>query len=341
MKIRWPAEWEKQDAVLLAWPHEKTDWAQRLCQVRRTFLEIVRHISRFEKVLIVAPDIGEIRRELLTAQIEVEKISVANITTNDTWARDFGPIGVVDNGRNVLLDFIFNGWGGKYPASLDNRITQRLYEMGLFPHALRQQVDMVLEGGSIETDGSGTLLTTSRCLLNPNRNPGLGQKMIESRLVKRLGIKRCLWLNEGFLIGDDTDAHIDILARFCSEDTIAYTTCNEKKDPHFEPLRRMEQELRRFRKHDGSAYRLIPLPVPRPQFDEKGERLAASYANFLIINSAVLVPLYQDEQDRTALKRLEQAFPNREIIGIDCRELIRQGGSLHCMTMQLPAGIMI
>jgi agmatine deiminase len=339
MFYRWPAEWEKQYGVLLAWPHEKTDWAPRLFQVRRTFLELARHISCFEKILVVGPNVEEIRRELISAEINSDLFTLIASPTNDTWARDFGPVTVLENGNAVLFDFTFNGWGGKYPGSLDNQITEKLYEKGLFPKATRQHIPMVLEGGSIESDGNGTLLTTSQCLLNPNRNPEMKRKDIENRLAALLGIENFLWLNEGFLIGDDTDAHVDILARFCTEDTIAYTTCDEKGDMHFEPLRKMENELKGFKRRNGEPYRLIPLPIPRPQYNEKGERLAASYANFLIINQAVLVPIYQDEKDRTALKRLGQAFPGREIIGIDCRELIRQGGSLHCMTMQFPAGV--
>jgi len=338
LTVHWPAEWEKQYGVLLAWPHEKSDWAPYLPSVRRTFLEIARHISRFENILIIAPEVEEVRHELLAVGVAPERAPVFSVPSNDTWARDFGPITVFENGQAVLLDFVFNGWGGKFPAFLDNKITEKLSEQGRFRHAKRRAVDMVLEGGSIETDGQGTLLTTTRCLLNPNRNPQLGQKEIENRLAVLLGIDRFLWLREGFLAGDDTDAHVDILARFCAEDTIAYTICEDKGDIHYQSLRRMEKELQSLKRRNGAPYHLIPLPIPRPQYDEKGGRLAASYANFLIINGAVLVPLYADENDRTAMERLGQAFPGQETIGIDCRELIRQGGSLHCMTMQLPAG---
>ena len=337
--MRWPAEWEKQYGILLAWPHEKSDWAPRIHQVRRTFLEIACQISRYEKILVVAPEIEPVRAKLLAAGIPSERASVFAAPSNDTWARDFGPITVFENGQAVLLDFVFNGWGGKFQASLDNKITGQLSSQGCFTNAERRAKNMVLEGGSIETDGQGTLLTTAQCLLNPNRNPGLCRKDIENRLASHLGIDRFLWLEEGFLAGDDTDAHVDILARFCAEDTIAFTACDDKGDVHYQPLHRMEKELQNFRRRNDLPYRLVPLPIPRPQYNEKGERLAASYANFLIINEAVLVPLYADENDRTAMESLRQAFPGREVIGIDCRELIRQGGSLHCMTMQLPAGI--
>ncbi|MBN2429438.1 MAG: agmatine deiminase family protein [Deltaproteobacteria bacterium] len=339
MTARWPAEWERQWGVLLAWPHENSDWAPRLDQARKTFLEIAYHINRFENILVIAPEITSVRNELLVAGCSPERTTFIAVPCNDTWARDFGPITVFEKGKAVLLDFVFNGWGGKFPACLDNQITGQLFEQGCFPDANLEAADLVLEGGSIETDGQGTLLTTSKCLLNPNRNPDLNRKKIESKLSSFLGIKRFLWLHEGFLAGDDTDAHVDILARFCNENTIAYTACDDRKDTHYQPLKRMEKELKDFRKQDGEPYRLIPLPMPGAQYDEKGERLAATYANFLIINEAVLAPIYEDENDQKALARLAEAFTGREIIGIDCRELIRQGGSLHCMTMQLPAGL--
>ena len=339
MLYRWPAEWEKQCGVLLAWPHENSDWAPRLSQVRRTFLDMACQISQFENILVVAPKVAPVRAELLAAGIAPERAAIFAAPSNDTWTRDFGPITVFEKGQAVLLDCVFNGWGRKFPASLDNEITRQLFEQGCFPKAKRQAVDMVLEGGSIETDGRGTLLTTAQCLLNPNRNPGLSQKDIENQLAAFLGIDRFFWLQEGFLVGDDTDAHVDILARFCAEDAIAHTICDDKGDIHYQPLKRMEKELQGFKRRNDAPYRLVPLPIPRPQYNEKGERLAASYANFLIINEAVLVPQYTDENDRTALERLRQAFPGRKIIGIDCRELIRQGGSLHCMTMQIPAGL--
>jgi agmatine deiminase len=237
------------------------------------------------------------------------------------------------------MDFGFNGWGGKFPAALDNQVTRQVFRQGWFQNAGLKTVDLVLEGGSIETDGRGTLLSTAQCLLNPNRNPRLSQKEIESNLSSFLGLNRFLWLHQGFLAGDDTDAHVDILARFCSEEVIAYTACDDRSDLHFRPLQKMEAELQCFKTRSGESYRLVPLPLPRAQYDEKGTRLAANYANFLIINDAVLVPFYADENDSRILERLGEVFPGREMIGIDCRELIRQGGSLHCMTMQLPTGM--
>jgi agmatine deiminase len=339
MTVRWPAEWERQWGVLLAWPHENSDWAPRLSQVRQTFLEIAFHISRFENILVVAPETGPVRNELLAAGCPPGKTTVVAAPCNDTWSRDFGPITVWENGRHVLMDFVFNGWGGKFPAALDNQVAEKLFHQGCFQSADLKTVNLVLEGGSIETDGRGTLLTTAQCLLHSNRNPRLSQKELENMLSSSLGIDRFLWLHQGFLAGDDTDAHVDILARFCSEEVIAYTSCDDRSDIHFRPLQKMEKELQRFRTRSGGFYRLVPLPIPRAQYDEKGARLAAGYANFLIINDAVLVPFYADENDSRILERLGEVFPGREMIGIDCRELIRQGGSLHCMTMQLPTGM--
>jgi len=237
----------------------------------------------------------------------------------------------------MLLDFRFNGWGGKFPCELDDRITARLHESGAFGSTPREPFDLILEGGSIETDGLGTLLTTAECLLHPNRN-GLDRASLERRLTETLGFTRYLWLRHGHLAGDDTDSHIDTLARFCDSRTIAYQGCADPADPHHEPLRAMAAELRAFRTPGGQPYRLIELPLPAARRDEKGDRRPAGYANFLILNGAVLVPTYGDPLDAIALERLGPCFPDREVIGIPCATLIRQGGSLHCATMQLPAG---
>ena len=340
MNIRLPAEWEEQDAVLLAWPHGETDWRYRLRAAQSTFLDIIRRILSFERVVVVAPDVDELRRKIMAAELPLARLVLCEVSTDDTWARDFGPITVFGDGRPLLVDFEFNGWGGKFAAEKDNQITQALHRQGIFlPHPLISP-GLVFEGGSIDTDGEGTLLTTERCLLNPNRNPWLTKAALEERMNQLLGIGRFLWLRHGFLAGDDTDAHVDILARFCSPEVIAYSSCDNEKDEHFEELKRMEEELSAFRNPAGKPYRLIPLPIPAPRFDDSGRRLAACYANFLIINRAVLAPIYQDPRDEVALARLRECFPGREVIGIDCRELILQGGSLHCVTMQLPKGVL-
>lgn len=340
MKPRLPAEWEIQDGVLMAWPHEGTDWAYMLDDVRPVFTEIIRQITRFEKVLLTTPHAASTAEYLKNAGVDLGNVIISEIPNNDTWARDFGPITVVYNNKPVLLDFGFNGWGLKFPANLDNQISKSLKQHGLLLPNLNT-IGLVMEGGSLESDGLGTILTTAECLLSPNRNPQLDKSEIEQALASLVGAKRVLWLTNGYLAGDDTDSHIDTLARICPNNTIVYQACDQPLDEHFEPLKLMERELQAFTAPDGSSYRLIALPWPKARFDEQAHRLPATYANFLIINGAVLVPTYCDpENDGTALERIAQAFPGREIVGVDCLPLLEQHGSLHCVTMQLPQGVL-
>ena len=336
MKRRLPAEWEEQDGVLIAWPHEGTDWRTHLDLVEPVFAEIVTRISRFEPVLVVAPDPDRVRR--LASGAVPGNVRIYPVETNDTWARDFGPITIDSKGNRVLLDFGFNGWGLKFSADLDNQVTRRLHDSGVFGTTARRTVGLILEGGSIESDGRGTILTTSACLLESNRNPHLSRGEIQARLANLLGATHFLWLENGFLAGDDTDSHVDTLARLCPEDTIAYVRCDDAADEHYPAFSMMEQELKRFRTREGTPYRLVPLPWPAPCFGPFGERLPATYANFLVINGAVLVPTYRDRNDAAALRAVGRAFPGREIVGIDCHPLVLQHGSLHCVTMQLPRG---
>jgi agmatine deiminase len=337
MKTRLPAEWEEQDGVLLSWPHAESDWRIHLEVVEPVFIEIVRQVSRFEKVLITAPDPETVRKSLAGAGIFMERVRLFRIDSNDTWARDFGPITVQENGQPLLLDFAFNGWGLKFAADLDNLITRRLAEEGAFRVPLRT-IDLVLEGGSVESDGTGTILTTSACLLSPNRNPHLSRRDIEVKLAEVLGADRFLWLENGHLAGDDTDSHVDTLARLCPDDTILHVSCTDRADEHYPAIKAMIAELQSFRSKNDRPYRLIPLPWPQARHDEEGQRLPATYANFLVINGAVLVPTYGEINDEAALRAIGDAFPDREVIGIDCRPLIMQHGSLHCVTMQLPKG---
>ncbi|GLI34284.1 agmatine deiminase family protein [Desulforhabdus amnigena] len=338
MKRRLPAEWESQDGVLMAWPHEASDWRFYLRAVQTTFTEIIRHITRFEKCILVAPDPADVRARLQKADIHMERLHIYKMDTNDTWARDFGPITILEEGKPVLLDFGFNGWGLKFPADLDNQITRRLHQLGGFHSTPLKTVGLVLEGGSIESDGNGTILTTTECLTSPNRNPQLTRQEIQEELGRLLGADHFLWLENGFLAGDDTDSHVDTLARLCPDDTILHTACDDPSDMHFKALQAMTEELKRFRTRQGRPYRLIPLPWPSPHLDDEGKRLPATYANFLVLNGAVLVPTYRDPKDGEALNAVRKAFPDREIVGIDCSPLILQHGSLHCVTMQLPKG---
>ena len=336
--IHFSAEWASQSAVLLTWPHPDTDWKYILDEVVACFSSIAKEIIKQEKLIIVCRSIDEVKKFL--GKVDYSNIIFREICSNDTWARDHGPITIFVNDIPYILDFTFNGWGLKFPANHDNRITRQLFESKVFSSETiySNMLHVVLEGGSIESDGEGTILTTSQCLLSVNRNDYKSKEEIADYFSMIFGAKRILWLNHGYLAGDDTDSHIDTLARFCDSETIAYVQCSDQKDEHFKELFRMEDELRRFKTIDGKPYRLIPLPMARAVCFEV-ERLPATYANFLIINEAVLVPFYNSPLDEIAKQQLQTAFPNREIIGIDCSSLIKQHGSLHCVTMQLPAGV--
>ena len=325
---RLPAEWEPQWGVQLTWPHANTDWAPILDEITTTYKEMTREIAKHENLLIIAPegeDLSPITSHLLP------------LKSNDTWARDHGFITLVDDeGHARLLDFCFNGWGEKFPADLDNALNRKLYDNGKVEGEYVDCLDFVLEGGSIESDGKGTVFTTTGCLLAPHRNQPMTKAEIEERLKRELHANRILWINHGNLTGDDTDGHIDTLVRICPNDTLLYMGCDDPNDEQYEELRLMEEQLKTFRTIDGQPYRLMKLPMPRPIYDE-GDRLPATYANFLIINGAVLCPTYaQPDLDAEALRVIGEAFPDREIVGIDCRSIIKQHGSLHCCTMQFP-----
>lgn len=332
---------------MLTWPHAQSDWKDHLVETEKTYIEMTREISRREIVLLVCFDKAHqmhVRHMLNDASVAPTNLRFACAPSNDSWSRDHAPLTIMDESTGsptaTLLDFTFNGWGNKYPAERDNAITRTLSEANIFGDTQVRSCSLVLEGGSVESDGQGTLLATTSSLLNPNRNPHLSQQSVEKELTKQLGIKRFLWLAHGHMIGDDTDGHIDTLARFCDAKTIAYTCCEDRNDEHYDSLHKMEAELQAFKATDNQPYKLVPLPLPSPIFNTEGERLPANYTNFLIINQAVLVPVYNDINDNIALQRLQTCFPTREIIGIDCRSLIQQFGSLHCATMQFPDGVL-
>ena len=304
---RMPAEWEPQSMVQLTWPHKDTDWAPILSEITAVYEEMAREIRKREPLLIVD-----------------------DILHNDTWARDHGFITVEEDSVLFLLDFCFNGWGEKFEATLDNQINRHLFDQGLVKGIYEDHLDFVLEGGSIESDGKGTIFTTKCCLMAPHRNQPLSQQEIEDKLKAYLGAERIVWLNHGSLIGDDTDGHIDTLVRICPNDTLLYIGGDEDHPD----LAEMEKELQALRTMDGHPYRLLKLPLPRPIYDGD-DRLPATYANYLVINGAVLVPTYnQPDLDTEAMRIIGEAFPDREIVGIDCRAVIKQHGSLHCCTMQ-------
>ena len=377
---RLPAEWEPQWGVMLTWPHEDTDWKPYLAEITETFVQMAREIARREHLLIVVP-----RAEIVPEEVRrMERVVVFECPTDDTWARDHGPIvleGMMDEGRcGLWLDFKFNGWGEKFPAENDNQIVRRLFEdfsrseergksstlnaqLSTLNFQLEHHQDFVLEGGSIESDGCGTIFTTSQCLLAPNRNQPLRREELEAELKRRLRAERVVWLDHGNLIGDDTDGHIDTIVRCAPNDTLLYVGCDDPSDPHFADFQALEQQLHTLRTTDGRPYRLLKLPMADFRSQETGvrrretgenpqpstfnsqlstlnsplERLPATYANFLILNGAVLVPTYaQPEKDAEALRIIARAFPDRDIIPLDARIIVRQHGSVHCLTMQLP-----
>lgn len=340
-----PAEWAPQRLVQLTWPHAATDWAPMLDEVTETYVRMAYAIASRQPLLIVSPE-PEAVRDLLVRRLPATAMGRVTLTacpTNDTWARDHGFITVIDSDGPALLDFRFNGWGGKFRADLDNAINAHLAAEGLVTGQYCDCNDFELEGGAIESDGCGTLLTTASCLLNPNRRregdavPTPDRAQVEMLLRERLGVERILWLEHGYLAGDDTDSHIDTLARLCPGDTIAYVRCTDTADEHYAELHAMEQELLALRTAAGEPYRLVSLPMPRPCYDDDGERLPATYANFLILNDAVLLPIYdQPDLDDEAVRQMQSVFPHHEIVPIDCRSLIVQHGSLHCCTMQYP-----
>lgn len=333
-----PAEWYPQSGIQLTWPHAGTDWAYMLAEVQQCFVNIAREIAKRELLLIVTPHPEEVEAQLATI-VNMENVRFLSCETNDTWARDHGAITLIDGGTPSLLDFTFNGWGLKFASDLDNQITRCAVEVGALKGNYVNRLGFVLEGGSIESDGMGTLLTTSECLLSPNRNGQMNRIEIEEYLKSAFHLQKVLWLDHGYLAGDDTDSHIDTLARFCSTDTIAYVKCQDEEDEHYEALSAMEEQLKTFRTLAGEPYNLLALPMA-DKIEEDGERLPATYANFLIMNDAVLYPTYnQPVNDGLAAEVLQQAFPKHQIIGIDCRALIRQHGSLHCVTMQYPKGV--
>ena len=336
--MRLPAEWEPVEAVLLSWPHAATDWAYMLDEVEDCFVRIATAIAPHARVLIVAPDIDHVASRL--AHIPSDRLILCPMPTNDTWARDFGAITTTDTkGKLFINDFKFNGWGLKFASDKDNLITSRLCDSGIFTARRINRLGFVLEGGSIESDGAGVLLTTSECLLSPNRNGQLTHQDIETYLTDAFGLKKVLWLDHGALEGDDTDSHIDTLARLAPPgDVIFYTGCADPDDSHYECLNEMARQLRTFTTPEGNPYTLIELPLPDPVYDpDDGTRLPATYANFLIVNRALLLPVYgQPMKDRQAADTLRVAMPDYEIVPVDCRPLIRQHGSLHCVTMQFP-----
>jgi len=344
MSFHLPAEWYPQSAVQLTWPHKETDWLAWLDEIEAVYINLSKAVTRFQLLVIACHD--EQLKQDVEAKLVENKIDLSRVRTfvapcNDTWARDHGAISLINEQNQVMVqDYVFNAWGDKYQSTLDDKITQHLIQQPFCQFDAYRNMDFILEGGSIESDGRGSLLTTTKCLLNPNRNQNLDKQQIDEQLKQSLGIQQIIWLEHGGLSGDDTDAHIDTLARFAPKG-IVYVSCEDKNDPHYDELKQMESELRQSRDADGKPYELFPLPWPSPIRNDEGDLLPATYANYLIINGAVLVPVYNDVNDKLALDVIGKAHPEREIIPIDCTTVIQQFGSLHCLTMQLPESLII
>lgn len=334
--LRLPAEWEAQQAVMIAWPHSNTDWNYMLDEVCECYNVMAHAIAKYAKLIIVAPQTQNIR-ELLN-DISEEQIAFLDVDTNDTWTRDYGAITTLtSDGSPIYNDFCFNGWGLKFAANHDNLVTRKMVFSGLLKGLYRNQLGFVLEGGSIESDGNGTILTTRQCLLSPNRNGDLSRREISTHLKNMFGARKVLWLDHAALTGDDTDSHIDTLARFAPDNTILYVGCDDPADEHYDELTAMRNDLKAMVNADGTPFNLVELPLPDAIYDNDGQRLPATYANFLVINNAVLVPVYgQQKKDRLACQIIKIAFPQHDIVPINCCALIQQHGSLHCATMQFP-----
>jgi len=337
-RFRLPAEWEPQAGVVIAWPHEGTDWSPRLERIESAYVGLAGAIARFEPVVICVANASvrdRASRALAAAGVAAGRVRFVDVEYDDTWLRDSGPLTTSDGHAFRLLDFRFTGWGGKYGAERDDRVIETLVARGLFRAAAHERIDWALEGGAIESDGKGTILTTWRCL--HQRHPEMERDEMTRRLSEAFGADRVLWLDHGYLEGDDTDAHIDTLARFAPGDAIVFQTCDDMADPHYDQLARMREELTALRTADGRPYTLHALPWARAIVDD-GRRLAASYANYLIVNGGVIVPAYGDPNDARAAEAIGHAHPGREIVAVDARPLIWQNGSVHCLTMQVPKG---
>lgn len=335
---RFPAEWEAQDAVLLTWPHAGAPWGESLAAAERAIEAMALAIADRQPVLLTVADAPDaVRARLLAGGAAPERLHTTGVASDDIWIRDYGPLTTMEHSGSVCVDFRFNGWGGKFPAQRDDAVTAQLHARGGLGNRRLESHDTILEGGAVDTDGAGTLLTTSRCLLHPGRNPGADRAFYERLFARTLGCDRTLWLDDGWLEGDDTDGHVDMLARFVDTETIAHAASDDPADPHFQPLQALAESLGRLRTREGHPYRLVPLAIPEPVTARDGRRLPATYVNFLVVNGSVLVPRYGAPQDREAETRIGALFPGRRVVGIDARALIEQGGALHCAAMQIPA----
>lgn len=342
-EIRFMAEWEECGAILLSLPAHHTDWDYMLETIHDQYRRMIRDfVSTGHKVIVLVP--SEVYGEDILGELNTEynkRIIMVETAYNDTWTRDYGFLSVMRNGRPRALDFGFNGWGLKFASDKDNLVNLHLREQGIIQDdTYRNERDFELEGGSVDTDGRGTILTTSKCLQSPNRNGGKSKEELNEILKERLGAEHVLWLDYGGLEGDDTDSHIDTLCRMAPHDTILFTGCHDMEDTQFEELLRMRAQLSLFRTMEGEPYTLLELPLPNPVYDEEGNRLPATYANYLVTPTHLFMPQYGDnEKDELACNIVKIAFPDKIVVPVECTALLYQHGSLHCATMQLPESI--
>lgn len=334
---RMPAEWMPHQATWISWPHKRESWPGKFEPVEPVMVQAVGALAASEVVRINVLDEAHERhvQALLEGRVPRGRVIFHRIPTNDAWCRDHGAIFVTREAARapaLALDFRFNAWGGKYPPfDLDDAAASR---MAAALGAPRHAVDMVLEGGSIDVNGAGALLTTEQCLLNPNRNPDMSRQVIETWLREQLGVEQILWLGEG-IVGDDTDGHVDDLTRFVADDTVVTVVEHHRRDANFAALAENRERLAQFRLADGRALQVIELEMPRP-VEWRGDRLPASHANFYVGNRVVLMPAFADPADSANRAKLATCFPGREIVAIDCRDLVLGLGTFHCLTQQVP-----
>jgi len=316
VQIRLPAEWEKQKSIMVVFPTTHKDWQHSIKEIQKSYIGFIKAISRFQTCVVICNN-----KKILDRYFDsYENIEIHQIETNDTWIRDFGAINVFIGNKLKYYNFKFNAWGDKFESALDDKFNKIFFKKELI------DIDFILEGGSIDSNGNGVMLSTAKCIFNQNRNSTCKEKEVVEKIEKLFGLKELIVLKHGALIGDDTDSHIDTLARFIDKNSIVYTKCYDKNDIHYEELLKMEKELQK------TDFRLIPLPLPNPKIYQ-GERLPATYINFVFINGAVIVPTYNDQNDAKVIDIFKKELPNREILAIDSSIFIREHGSLHCSSI--------
>jgi len=340
MTYRLRPEWAPQRGVFLVWPHPYSDWRDKLTRIHHVYAQWIALISPTEEVYLLCHDHATetaCREFLKNYSVHFQHLHTIIVPSNDTWIRDFGPLSLDNAGQSAEDEFIwanfrFNAWGGKYDYQLDHLASHVLSKQPFANPMV--EFDWILEGGAIDVNDDGVLITTANCMLNPNRNPFTRQQ-VEQRLINDLGVKSVLILESGMLLGDDTDSHVDNLVRFANNDTVLYCRCDNKNDEHFESLYTMRQQLENWNQSLDKPFTLVPIALPEPVYSANGNRLAASYLNFLILNHVVVVPSYHsNDNEKAVMQQFEALFPHRAIVSFACKDLVVQGGGPHCASMQ-------